>query len=435
MKIVRLEAQNVKRLSAVEITPDGHVVVVGGQNGAGKTSVLDAIMYALAGGKSIPAEPIRRGAKSGSVRVELDGERALVVTRRITPKGGSLEVRTADGTKASSPQRILDELCGRVAFDPLSFTRKRPRDQADALRELVGVDFAALDAERERVYDQRSEVNREVKRLCTAADAFAPIPPDTPDAEVSVADLLETLSAEQEQNAAIDDQVAEIERAKQAGRDLDEKIDATSQRMAELQQRIDDLRGELTAAKRRRDAIQDEWESAEEDVAIATRADTEATERRIADAERINADVRRKGEIQAIAKEHAAAARKAEALTERIAAIDAEKVAALESAEWPVDGLGFSDDGITLNGLPFDQASAAEQLRVSVAVGFAANPALRVLLIRDGSLLDDASLRIVAEMAAAHDGQVWLERVGEGAECSVVIEDGHVKTEPAAASA
>jgi hypothetical protein len=77
--------------------------------------------------------------------------------------------------------------------------------------------------------------------------------------------------------------------------------------------------------------------------------------------------------------------------------------------------------------VPFAQGSSAEQLRVSVAMGLAMNPRLGVLLIRDASLLDDDSMAIVAEMAATANAQVWLERVGDGAECSVVIEDGSVR--------
>jgi hypothetical protein len=92
-----------------------------------------------------------------------------------------------------------------------------------------------------------------------------------------------------------------------------------------------------------------------------------------------------------------------------------------------VDGLSFDDSGVLLNGLPFSQASQAEQLRVSVAMGFAQNPELKVLLVRDGSLLDGNSLNLLDQMARDHDGQVWIERVGEGDQCAVIIEDGVVK--------
>ena len=117
-------------------------------------------------------------------------------------------------------------------------------------------------------------------------------------------------------------------------------------------------------------------------------------------------------------------------MTERIEAIDARKEAEMSGASFPVDGLTFDEMGVSYNGLPFGQASHAEQLRVSLAMGLAMNPDLRVMLIREGSLLDDAHLAMVAEMVTEADAQVWLERVGKGPEVGIVIEDGMVAGEP-----
>jgi hypothetical protein len=148
---------------------------------------------------------------------------------------------------------------------------------------------------------------------------------------------------------------------------------------------------------------------------------------RIADAEGTNAKARANAERARVAAELEEARARAGALTALIDALDADKAMQLAEAKFPVEGLAFDEGGVRLNGVPFSQASAAEQLRVSVAMGLAMNPRLRVLLIRDGSLLDDDSLALVAAMAAESDAQVWMERVGDGAECSVVIEDGAVR--------
>ena len=75
--------------------------------------------------------------------------------------------------------------------------------------------------------------------------------------------------------------------------------------------------------------------------------------------------------------------------------------------------VGFTDEGVTYNGVPFSQASSAEQIRVSLAMAMALNPKLRVVRILDGSLLDADSMRQVAEMATAADYQVWVERVAD----------------------
>jgi hypothetical protein len=111
-------------------------------------------------------------------------------------------------------------------------------------------------------------------------------------------------------------------------------------------------------------------------------------------------------------------------LTEQIEGLDAEKKALLESARFPVHGLSFTDEGVLFNGLPLEQASQGEQLRVSAAIGMALNPKLKVLMIRDASLLDDEAMAILAQQAHDKGYQLWLERVGAGQEVSVVIEDG-----------
>lgn len=114
-------------------------------------------------------------------------------------------------------------------------------------------------------------------------------------------------------------------------------------------------------------------------------------------------------------------------LTEQIERIDAEKAEKLAATPFPIEGLGFSEDGVTFNGIPFSQASAAQQLRVSVAMGAALNPKLRVMLVRDGSLLDPKSLTLLTELADKHDLQVFVERVGSGDASAIIIEDGAVQ--------
>lgn len=127
----------------------------------------------------------------------------------------------------------------------------------------------------------------------------------------------------------------------------------------------------------------------------------------------------------------AKAASYANELNERINANRERRAAMIQAAEFPVQGLAISETGVTLHGIPFSQCSSAEQLRVSVAIGLAANPKLKVLLIRDGSLLDDESLALVARMAEEAKAQVWIERVEVDKTVSVIIEDGHVKGQEA----
>ena len=129
LKIIRLIAENVKKLRAIQITPEGHIVQISGPNAAGKTSVLDCIWYALGGGSSLPEEPIRRGAAKAEIHIDL-GE--MIVTRTFTHKGSYLKVLSKDGLEWKSPQKVLDKLLGKLSFDPLAFAKLQEDAAKDA---------------------------------------------------------------------------------------------------------------------------------------------------------------------------------------------------------------------------------------------------------------------------------------------------------------
>jgi hypothetical protein len=62
-----------------------------------------------------------------------------------------------------------------------------------------------------------------------------------------------------------------------------------------------------------------------------------------------------------------------------------------------------------------------------MAVALASKPRLRVVLIRDGSLLDDESMELLRKFADDNDIQVWIERVGSNDADALIIEDGEVQ--------
>lgn len=156
MKIVKLTAENVKKLRAVEITPAGEIVNITGRNGQGKTSVLDSIWWALAGTSHIQAKPIRKGETKARIRLDL-GE--LIVERRFSDAGSTLFVENAEGARYSSPQKMLDALLGELSFDPLAFARMDGKKQFDELRRVVKleVDLGKLDGLNRADYERRPD--------------------------------------------------------------------------------------------------------------------------------------------------------------------------------------------------------------------------------------------------------------------------------------
>ena len=417
MHILKLESENIKRLKAVSITPQGNMVTIGGQNAQGKSSVLDSIAYALGGKRAVCDRPIREGQDRARVVCELDG---LIVTRTFTKSGGgTLTVSKSDGTRHTSPQRILDQLTGKLTFDPLEFCRMDPRAQLETLKALVGLDFTDMDRERQDLYDARTQVNRDIKKIKASLQDM-PVHHDLPEEEITVSDLTAKLKSRQEHN-----------RANQAKRDelrsLEARISKGQEYVTDLEYQIDELQRKLSNAQAQLDHLQDSRDALQTEVDILTDQDEQEILDRMGNAQEINRKIQQERDRLRAHEEHGTLETRAQALTNEIQAIDQAKARALQEAHFPVDGLSFDDSGVLLNGLPFSQASQAEQLRVSVAMGFAQNPELKVLLVRDGSLLDENSLNLLAELARGHDGQVWIERVGEEDECAVVIEDGMVK--------
>ncbi|MFF2026594.1 hypothetical protein [Rhodococcus koreensis] len=418
-RVVNLAAENYKRIKAVDITPDPNssTVTIAGRNAQGKSSVIDAIWAALAGTAATKGtattRPIRDGENIARVTVDLG---TLVVTRTWEGDKTALKVESQEGARFGSPQKMLDELIGRLSFDPLAFASLAPKAQQAELLQLVELPFdpATLASQRKAIFDDRTDVGRVVKQLQGQLAGFPEIGDDVPDEPVSVVALVAELDAAGRQQlaaAAARDEVsgasADIERAKREIERVTDELDRWRERLAEHE-------------AHHRVALED-LSSLPEPPAI------EPIRARIDGAETVNAAARQKHQRQEVRDLLDAEKAKQDALTARIAELDKTKTDGLAAAEFPVEGLGFDEDGVTYAGVPFAQASAAERLRVSVAMAMALNPKIRVIRITDGSLLDSENLALIEEMAAGEGFQVWIERVDETGKVGVVIEDGEVK--------
>ena len=223
------------------------------------------------------------------------------------------------------------------------------------------------------------------------------------------------------------DQLKAAQAANQENTRQRQALAAARDTLTSRQTRVANLRAELAKAEEAARSSAEAVQNLETSVAGLLDVDTAALLEQIRGAEAINRQVRENHERRAVAAEHAVADRQSGELTAQIEAVDQQKAEAIAAARMPVQGLGFDAAGVvTLNGLPLDQASAAERLRVSVAIGLAMNPRLRVLLIRDASLLDRESMRVVAGMAREAGAQLWVERVEVDEQTTVLIEDGQV---------
>lgn len=419
MKILKLTSENVKKLKVVEITPDGNIVVISGANAAGKTSVLDSIWMALAGKDAMKSNPdvIRYGEDTAKVIINLGNEdedqEKIIVTRTWTKDKTYLKIENDKGAKFQSPQTMLDKLTGKLSFDPLAFSLLPEKKQLKTLLDLTDIsnDLVDLDKQRKELYDERTIVNRELKQFEGQRDGI-PEMVDVPDDEISSMEVMAEMQEATEQIAI-----------NQRGRDL---LRTYTLQMDNLTGKHERLEYEITTCKKDIDALTPEIKKISVEVDNMFDPDLEQFKCKLEDAEQINVLVRKKQELNQIVLNLENVKSISQKITQDIQDIDDFKDELWSEANLPIDNLGFDDNGITYNQVPFSQCSAAERLRVSMSMAMAMNPEVRVIRITDGSLLDSANMELIEQMAIDNDFQVWLELVDETGTIGIYIEDGEV---------
>jgi DNA repair exonuclease SbcCD ATPase subunit len=460
MNIVRLQAENIKRLVAFDFAPTGESIIkIGGRNAQGKSSVLDAVAYALGGSALIPSEPLRAGEITGHVTVDLGD---YVVTRRfkreqafppgtnivkkndgtsvgvdaagnpveptLGPTNSTLVVTNKDGAKYPTPQAMLDKLFALTSFNPLAFGDLKPREQRDLLAKIAGLSLDDLDKSKVAVAGERTMVNRDVKRL---QDQLAGLPhyADAPAEEVSVVELTEQLEAVQAKDAAATEANKQLAEAHRLSAVTENRVLACKDDIKRLESELRTAQERLKAAVEAQATAQTVETSTISKLAKASAAliDSAPIRQAIKESGDVNAKVRANQNRVKVAAQLNIVVASAEALNLKLKDLEAQRAARLAAAKFPISGLALDEECVRYGGTPFDQLSTSEQLRISTAIGLALNPTVKVLLIPKGNVLDKQSLLMLGKMADEASAQVWIEWVAENAEgVSVFIEDGHV---------
>lgn len=418
VKIVSLEAQNVKRLKAVELTPAPEgLSIIGGNNGQGKTSVLDAIAWALGGEKFAPSKPKREGSVTDPViRVTLSN--GFVVER--SGKNGTLKIKDPSGKK--SGQKILDYFIEKLALNLPAFMAMNDKEKAKVLLQIIGVgeELYRLDSEQSRLYNRRTEIGR----IADQKEKFAkemPVYPDVPKEPVSAAELI----AQQQEILARNGQRQQWQHDMQS-------IDITVQQLtAEIMRTakwLDDLKKQLAAWQEKAEAAH----KSPEELEMESTAELEDQLRSI---ETVNAKVRANLDREKADLDAEGYRKQYNALTDEIDAIRAQRMALLNGAQMPLEGLSVEDGVLTYHGQAWDNMSGAEQLKCAAAIVRKLNPDCGFVLMDKLEQMDMQTLHDFGAWLEAEGLQVLATRVSTGEECAVIIEDGYSHgNEPAPAT-
>ena len=409
VKINKLEIENVKRVKAVTIEPTSNgLTILGGNNNQGKTSVLDAIAWALGGNKYKPSKPARDGSMNPpTLRLELSN--GLIVERK--GKNSDLKVTDPSGQKAG--QQLLDSFVEELALNLPKFIESSSKDKANTLLQIIGVGekLWELDRKEERLYNERRTIGQIADQKKKYA-AEQPQYPEAPNELVSIADLIH----EQQEILARNGENA---KKRQNRENIVNSLHLSEARLKQLKE-------QLAQEEATHESLMSDYIAANKSIEDLVDESTDEIENSIENIEEINRKVRAnldKEKAEEDAKEYGSQYDK---LTKEIQDVRDERTSLLESADLPLPGLSVEDGELVFEGQKWDNMSGSQQLRVATAIVRKLKPECGFVLLDKLEQMDIPTLTEFGKWLESEGLQAIATRVSSGEECQIIIEDGYV---------
>lgn len=433
-RVYGLKIKDLRNIDIVDVVfKDKKFTEINGNNGAGKSTLIDALFLAILGnkymGKGFPAwRLIEKGKDKALLKVTLkSGERAVEIRRSITKKenedgtiksGGSLRIDDTEGK--SLKQEHLDSLINEFTVDPVSFSREPAKKQIEIVKRLGGIDTTKIEEEREQAFSDRTIVNRDLKAFKAKV---AQVPEEVKSVDVS--ELTKELTDIEEFN----------EKQRELKKSIDDKeitITGILREQTVIQMNIDTVKDQLKGYEKRLALYEQSEIEARDQLKVLDKPkdekSTEAVKLKMSTAQETNTKASVYTQWEKDTEDMKVKQKEADKLTEKIDGFIEEKKKMILNSDLPFKNVEFDESvGLVIGGVPFNQKSDAEKVRISTRIGMEMNPGLRILCIKDGSLLDEKSYSTIKEMAEKHGYQVLVESVGErpGQDC-IVMRSGRI---------
>nr|DAX64430.1 MAG TPA: STRUCTURAL MAINTENANCE OF CHROMOSOMES PROTEIN [Caudoviricetes sp.] len=409
VKINKLEIENVKRVKAVTIEPTSNgLTILGGNNNQGKTSVLDAIAWALGGNKYKPSKPARDGSMNPpTLRLELSN--GLIVERK--GKNSDLKVTDPSGQKAG--QQLLDSFVEELALNLPKFIESSAKDKANTLLQIIGVGdkLWELDRKEEQLYNERRTIGQIADQKKKYA-AEQPQYPEAPNELVSIADLIH----EQQEILARNGENA---KKRQNRENIVNSLHLSEARLKQLKE-------QLAQEEATHENLMSDYIAANKSIEDLVDESTDEIESSIANIEEINRKVRAnldKEKAEEDAKQYSSQYNN---LSKQIQDVRDERTSLLDSADLPLPGLSVEDGELVFEGQKWDNMSGSQQLRVATAIVRKLKPECGFVLLDKLEQMDIPTLNEFGKWLESEGLQAIATRVSSGEECQIIIEDGYV---------
>jgi hypothetical protein len=464
LKILKAEVKNFKNLEHKTVHIEGKSILVVGANQQGKSSFLQAIFSPFLKNYK-PIKPIKEGEERGSVSVviggELEGEEVEYNVEMYfsqEKQAGRLIITDKDGAKVKSPKSALEQITGDISFDVDKFlslaktpsgtqSKEGVKRQIEMLKEFMPHEaqkaMIGLDHKKKELTEQRTAINNEVKFMeeqnkheftDEELEKYAEVK-STEEVDKKLNKLGEAIEEWQTANTAVNYLEKEIHEMNNLANQLDqtkEKFDIVKnftesmapyknqQEVTALLANINKYKTHLAdriemmnAAKEHLPKKQKKLDNGKDWLSKNKKPSTES----LMEEKKAIEEWNKKAEkIAAIRERHVEIQKKkneAIKLKEQIDQCIKDKKQIFIDHPLPVKGLTFTEDEVLYKGLPFNeqQHPTSTIIGVGVKIAMAMNPNLKIIIIRDGSLLDKNLYNGILTMIEKQGYQLFIEMV------------------------
>ena len=394
------EAENVKRIKAVKLKPSPKgLTIIGGGNAQGKTSVLDAIAWALGGNSFKPSSPTREGSV-------IPPSLSLTLSNgiKVERKGKNNDLKVTDPSGQRAGQKLLDEFVSAFALNLPKFLDATSKEKADTLLKIIGVGdrLHELEKQENEIYNNRLAIGRIADQKQKFADEMKSYP-DVPDQVVSASDLIKQQQDILARNGQRQQWIREYDKYLEEYNRIKDQIDQLTERLHEVDKKVKAS------------------EHTPKELEMESTAELEAN---IADIEEINRKVRANLDKEKAEDDAKLMASQYNTLTAEIEKVRSDKAELLEHADLPLPGLTVESGELVYNGQKWDCMSGSEKLKVATAIVRKLNPNCGFVLMDKLEQMDHNTLEEFGSWCEQENLQVIATRVSTGDECSIIITDG-----------
>lgn len=435
MNITKIKIKNLFGISEYEA--DGSSVELAGKNGAGKTSVIDAIRYALTN-KSDRKYIVRRGETEGEILIETDN--GLRINRKARTTQADYKSVKKDGREVGSPESFLRDIFTPLQLNPVEFISLPEKQQNAIILDMIEYPWDMqkikewfgeipswvnydqnilavlndIQSENGEYFQNRQDINREMRNKRAFIEEIAQAIPAGYEVEkwekASAGPVYQKIERIRKENEEIQKakSLLELRDNKVRKFEADREIAKTSlareigARRTQIENEITRMEDQIRNLKAEKDSlaekmadktavIEEQYKAAvaKYDAEVEAYAEyrdkepqsTKELEEEAAMIENMKAHVNEYRRMQGLQSDVEILKEESELLTERIEKARSLPGEILETAKIPIAGLTIKDGVPLINGLPVSNLSDGEKLDLCIDVAIQKPNGLQIILI------------------------------------------------------